>query len=107
MASASGGIPFFEKIFFTVSGVGQKLKSDNFLLKVPDPLLHPAWVVAAFGPDPIAAEKKPPEELAADWSPAAAAEAVMAAAAAVPVVPAGVSATGAVWSAAAASGVPA
>ncbi len=60
--------------------------------------------MAAFGPDPIAAEKKPLDELAAEWSPAAAAvEAAMA----VPAVPAGVSAAGAVWPAAAASGTPA
>jgi hypothetical protein len=71
VASASAGIIFFEKIFFTVSGVGQKLKSDSFLLKIPDPLLHLAWSEAALGPDPFPDEKTAPEELVAGSSPAA------------------------------------
>jgi hypothetical protein len=105
VASASAGITFFEKIFFTVSGVGQKLKPENFVLTVPDPLLHPAWAVAVamVDPDPAAVEKKPPEVPAAGLSPAAA-EAGAAAAAAIPAVPAGVSAMGAAWMDAAASG---
>jgi hypothetical protein len=113
VASASAGITFFEKIFFTVSGVGQKLKLEKFVLTVPDPLLYPAWAeavaaaVAAFDPDPAAVEMKSTEAPAAGLSPAAAAETEEAAAGALPAVPAGVSAVGAVWMTEAASGEPA
>jgi hypothetical protein len=69
--SLSWNFFFFEKIFFTVSGVGQKLKSESFLLKIPEPLLLPACSMAALGPDPFPDEKTAPEELAANWSPAA------------------------------------
>jgi hypothetical protein len=73
VASASAGISFFEQIFFTVSGVGQKLNLESLLLKIPEPLLHPACSMAALGPDPLPDKKKPPEELAAAWLPAASA----------------------------------
>ncbi len=53
--------------------MGQKLKLDMMLLKIPVPLLLPAWSVAALGPEPSPDEKMAPVEPAAAKSAAAAA----------------------------------
>jgi hypothetical protein len=52
VASASAGISFLEKSFFTFAGVGQKLKFARFLSKIPELLQLPAFAAGSVGPDP-------------------------------------------------------